>query len=168
MHEIRMHDYWNENTSNDTFYFSVSVVELEFQPIGFLASHFFITFIRKWTQEPILTLCSRILGDLTEKRRTQFFEHRLSIVKIRRSIILIANAQNVRYSYFYNGKLPSVLRFSVKPTNIRENRVKRSMCVHFRIKVMKKWHMRKSIDWNWSSKILSEKWKMSLDVFSFQ
>ena len=63
-----MHNYWNENTWNDTFHFSVSVVELEFQQIGFLAYHFFLPFIRKLTQVFILTLFFRILGGLTEKR----------------------------------------------------------------------------------------------------
>ena len=42
MHENWMLDYWNENTSNDIFHFSVNVIELEFQPIGFLAIfHYF-------------------------------------------------------------------------------------------------------------------------------
>ena len=63
-----MHDYRNENTSNEIFPYSVSVIELEFQPIGFLGSHFFITFIRKLTQMLILTLFTRILGGLTKKQ----------------------------------------------------------------------------------------------------
>ena len=70
VHEIKMHDYLNENESNDIFHFSVSVIELEFQPIGFLLGHFFVTFIRKLTQMLILTLFSRILGGLTGKRNT--------------------------------------------------------------------------------------------------
>ena len=35
MHKIRMHDFGNENASNDTFHFSFSVVEIEFQQIRF-------------------------------------------------------------------------------------------------------------------------------------
>ena len=53
-----------KNMSNDTLNFSVSVLELEFQQIGFL--HYFIPFI----QVLILTLFFRILGCLTEKRKT--------------------------------------------------------------------------------------------------
>ena len=49
MHEISMLDYWSENTSNDIFQFSVSVIEHEFQLIGFLVRHFFVAFIRKLT-----------------------------------------------------------------------------------------------------------------------
>ena len=71
VHEIWMHDYENEKASN-IFHFSVSVIKLEFQPIGFLACHFFITFIRKLTQMLISTLFSRILGGLTEIRWMQF------------------------------------------------------------------------------------------------
>ena len=59
-----------KNTSNDISHFSISVTELEFQSIGCLASHFLITFIRKLTQMPILTLFSRILDGLTEKKLT--------------------------------------------------------------------------------------------------
>ena len=59
-----------KNTSNDIFHFSVSVVELQFQPIDFLACHFFINYIQKLTQMLILTLFFRILGGLTEKRKT--------------------------------------------------------------------------------------------------
>ena len=70
--EIWMRDYWSENTSNNVFHCSVSVIEFEFQLIGFLASCFFVTFIRKLTQMRILTVFSRILDGLTEKRRTQF------------------------------------------------------------------------------------------------
>ena len=70
VHKIWMHDYSNENTSNDAFHFSLSVAELEFQQISFLAYHFFITFIRKLTQVLILTLFFRVLGCLTEKRKT--------------------------------------------------------------------------------------------------
>ena len=35
-----MHDYWSENASNDSFHFSVSVIELEFKPGAVPASHF--------------------------------------------------------------------------------------------------------------------------------
>ena len=35
IYEIWMRDYRNENTSNDIFKFSVCVIELELQPIGF-------------------------------------------------------------------------------------------------------------------------------------
>ena len=35
-----MHDYWNENTSNDIFHFSVSAIELMFQSIDFLMHQF--------------------------------------------------------------------------------------------------------------------------------
>ena len=66
-----MRDYSSE-MSNDIFQFSVSIIELEFQPIGFLTHDFFITFIRKLTQMLILTLFSRILGGLTEKQGTQY------------------------------------------------------------------------------------------------
>ena len=65
--KIWIHNYWNENTHNDTFHFSVSVVELEFQQISFLTYHFFITFIWKLTQMLILTLFSRILSALAGK-----------------------------------------------------------------------------------------------------
>ena len=51
------------------FLFSVSVVELEFQQISFLIYHFFIPFIRKWTQVLILTLFFRILSSLIVKRK---------------------------------------------------------------------------------------------------
>ena len=60
-----MHDY---NASNDSFHFSVSVIQLELT--GFLACHFFVIFIRKLTQMLILTLFSRTLDGLTEKRKT--------------------------------------------------------------------------------------------------
>ena len=56
VYENWMYDYWNKNTSNDNFHFSVSVIELEFKTIGFLGHHFFIVFIRKLTQMLILTL----------------------------------------------------------------------------------------------------------------
>ena len=52
------------------FVFSVSVAELEFQQISFLAYHIFIAFIRKLTQMFILTLFFRISGGLTENRKT--------------------------------------------------------------------------------------------------
>ena len=65
--EIWMHDYWNKNMPNDFFHFSVSGTKLEFQQIGFLMCHFFITFIQKLTQMLILTLFSLILGGLTKK-----------------------------------------------------------------------------------------------------
>ena len=55
------------------FQFFVNIIELELQPIGFRARHFFITFIRKLTQMLILSQFSRILGGLTEKRRKQFY-----------------------------------------------------------------------------------------------
>ena len=54
------------------FYFSVSIIELEFQPTGYLVFHLFMTFIQKLTQMPILILFSLMLGGLTEKRQTQF------------------------------------------------------------------------------------------------
>ena len=76
--------------------------------------------------------------------------------------------KNYRYSYFYNKKSNCVLRFSVKPPNIPENRVKMSISDCFRIKVMRKWLARKPIGWNSSPITLTEKWKISLDVFSFQ
>ena len=41
--------------------------------------------------------------------------------------------KNFRYSYFYNGRLDSNFRFSVKQPNIRKNRVKISTWVTFRI-----------------------------------
>ena len=63
-----MHYYRDESTPNDIFHFSVSVIELEFHKIGFLTRHFLITFIRKLTKMFILTLLSRILGGLTERR----------------------------------------------------------------------------------------------------
>ena len=66
------------------FQFSVSVIELEFQPIGFLARHFFITFIRTLTQMLILTLFSRILDGLTKKTINAV---RFSIIKIRMLVI---------------------------------------------------------------------------------
>ena len=66
-----MYDNRNENTANDAFHFSVSIVELEFQQIGFLAYHFFTPFIRKLTQVLTLTLFSRILGGLREKQKRQ-------------------------------------------------------------------------------------------------
>ena len=68
VNKICKHDYSSRNMSNDTFPFSVSVIELEFQQIGFLARYFFISFIRKLTQILILVLFSGILGGLTAKR----------------------------------------------------------------------------------------------------
>ena len=59
-----------KNASNGTFYFSVSVVKLEFQKISFLAYHFFITLTQKLTRVLILTLFFLILGNLREKRKT--------------------------------------------------------------------------------------------------
>ena len=43
LHEIWMHEYWNENASNDSFHFSVSVAEVESQRIGLspLFYHFY-------------------------------------------------------------------------------------------------------------------------------
>ena len=49
--------------------------------------------------------------------------------------------------------------------NIRENWVQMSVCVNFRVKVTKKWWARKPIGWNGSSVTLTDKWKISLDVF---
>ena len=66
--EICKLDYSNKNMLNNVFHFSVSITELEFQLIGFLAYHFFITFIQKLIQMLILTLFSGILGSLTEKQ----------------------------------------------------------------------------------------------------
>ena len=70
VHEIWMHDYWSENTSNDIFHFSITVIELEFQRKGTFECKFFITFIRKLTQMLILTLFSRIPGGLCELLKT--------------------------------------------------------------------------------------------------
>ena len=50
-----------------------------------------------------------------------------------------------RHSYFYNRKSNCVFRFSVKPPNIRENRIKMSICVNFRRKVRKKWCAKKNL-----------------------
>ena len=47
VHENRMRDYWSEITSDDIFHFSVSVIELEFRPIGFLTCHLFRHFYPK-------------------------------------------------------------------------------------------------------------------------
>ena len=69
VHKNWMHDYWNENTSNDIFHFSISFKELKFQPIGFLARHFFW----KLTQMLILTLFFRISGGLTKTANTVWF-----------------------------------------------------------------------------------------------
>ena len=68
VHENWMHDYGSENTTNDVFYFSVSAIELEFQPIDFLACHFFITFIRRLTQMFSLILFSRTMSGLKDTR----------------------------------------------------------------------------------------------------
>ena len=45
--EIWMHDYWNKSTSNNIFHFSVSVIELKFQLIGFLGCPLFLHFYPK-------------------------------------------------------------------------------------------------------------------------
>ena len=42
MNENWVRDCWSENTSNDTFHFSVNVIELQFQPTCFLACYFFV------------------------------------------------------------------------------------------------------------------------------
>ena len=42
-----------------------------------------------------------------------------------------------KYSYFYSRKTNNVYYFSVKPPNIRENRVKMSISINFRIKALK-------------------------------
>ena len=55
--------------SDDIFHFSVSVIELELQPIGFLGCHFFIPFIRKLTQMPILIPFCRISGGINRKTK---------------------------------------------------------------------------------------------------
>ena len=59
--EVWRRDYSSKNASNDAFHFSASIIEFEFQPIGFLVCHFFITFIGKLTEMLILALFSRIL-----------------------------------------------------------------------------------------------------------
>ena len=41
VYENWMHNYRSENVSNDIFRFSVSIIELEFQPTGFLVCHFY-------------------------------------------------------------------------------------------------------------------------------
>ena len=69
VHKAWMRNHWSENPSNYIYQFSESVIELEFQPIGFLGRHFFITFVRKLTQMLILTVFFRILAGLTEKWR---------------------------------------------------------------------------------------------------
>ena len=61
------------------FHFSVSIVELEFPPINFLACHFFTTFIRKLLQMLILTLFS-VFGWFNRKNADTV---RFSIIKIR-------------------------------------------------------------------------------------
>ena len=48
--------------------------------------------------------------------------------------------KNYRYSYFYKGKSDSVFRFSFKLPNTRKDKMKLSIWVIFRIKVMKKWY----------------------------
>ena len=72
------------------------------------------------------------------------------------------------YPYFCNGESNRVCRFSINPPNIWENRIKMNFYVNFRIKVLKKWHARKSIGWNSRSIKLTEKWKISLDVLLLQ
>ena len=68
VNEICRHCYLSKNMSNDAFYFSVIITELEFDVIGFLACHFFIFFIRKLIQMLTLTLFPQILGSLTVNR----------------------------------------------------------------------------------------------------
>ena len=75
--ETWIHDYWNENTPDGIFHFFVSVIELEFQPIGFL-----ITFIRKLIKMFILNLFSNI-GRFNRKMKNAV---RFSIIKIRISV----------------------------------------------------------------------------------
>ena len=69
---------------------------------------------------------------------------------------------------FFNKKSDSVFRFSVKQPNIRKNRVKMSIWVNFWIKGMKRVVVRKLVYRNSSFTTVTEKWKVSLDVFSFQ
>ena len=45
--EIWKHDYWRENALNDAFHFSDNIIELEFQKMGWLICHFFITLVWK-------------------------------------------------------------------------------------------------------------------------
>ena len=75
--------YWNKNASNDIFFFfffSVSVMEFESQPTGFLAHHFFIIFIQKLTQMLTLTLFSQIVGSLTTtEKKMEIKDTRCSI-----------------------------------------------------------------------------------------
>ena len=94
LHENWMRHYSCENTFNDIFYFSVSVIKLEFQPTGFLACHFFMTFSRKLTQMLILILFTWALGSLTEKQNktttTTKKTMQFSTIKIRICIIFYA------------------------------------------------------------------------------
>ena len=126
-----MRVYWSENASNDIFHFSVSIIELEFQPIGFLAWHFFVTFIRKLTQTLILTLFFRIMGKFNIKRKNTV---RFSIIKIRLCIIFIhlrskltseicPKAGSLRGKTGQNClKVPTLLPFNQKPTAFIEKR----------------------------------------------
>ena len=81
-----MYNYWNENTSNNIFHFPVSIIELEFQPIGFMTCNFFVTFIGKLTQTLILTLFSQILEGFNRKAKNNV---RFFFIKIRISVIFM-------------------------------------------------------------------------------
>ena len=73
---------------------------------------------------------------------TKCNDGKVSTLRWFRSVFLskrpIFSHKNYRYSYIYDGKMHSVLRFSVKPPNIRENRDRMNIFVNFWIKVIKK------------------------------
>ena len=70
--EICRHHYSSKKISKEALQFSASIIELTFQSIGFFTCHFFVFLSKKLAQMLILTLFTRISGNLIENRQTLF------------------------------------------------------------------------------------------------
>ena len=81
-----MHDYWSKNTSNDIFHTSVSVIELEFQPIGFSRLPLFYHFYPKIDAKAHF---NSLLSNVEWFNRKPKNTVRFSIIIIRISIIFM-------------------------------------------------------------------------------
>ena len=108
---------------------SATVTELEFQSKGEPFSR--ATFIRKLTQMLVLTLFSRILDGLNEKRRTQFdFLYKISIIFMHLLSKLTSEIYQKLGSFDEKTKqnrlkvpiLPSFFLFFKKPLHLLKNK----------------------------------------------
>ena len=102
--------FWNENASDDVIHFSVSVIEHEFQPIGFHTCHFFIIFIRNWLSDAHFLFSA-------------FFFYRTRISAVRFSLGKIL--------YHFYSKIDSYVHFDSLFSSIGRFNTKRKSTVRF-------------------------------------